>query len=101
MGVVFLSGATEANNLAIKGVGLVGPGRHVVTSVVEHASILSPCRDLVTAGLEVTSVGVDREGRVSPDDVRRALQARHVPRRPGRRPTATPEPCSRGEPSGR
>jgi cysteine desulfurase len=73
-GVVFLSGATEANNLAIKGVGLHGPGRHVVTSVIEHASVLSPCRDLVKAGLEVTAVGVDREGRVSPDDVRRALR---------------------------
>jgi cysteine desulfurase len=73
-GVVFLSGATEANNLAIKGVGLCGRGRHVVTSVVEHASVLSPCRDLAKAGIQVTTVGVDRDGRVSPDDVRRALR---------------------------
>jgi cysteine desulfurase len=73
-GVIFLSGATEANNLAIKGVGLRGSGRHVVTSVVEHASVLSSCRDLVKAGIEVTAVGVDREGRVSPDEVRRALR---------------------------
>jgi cysteine desulfurase len=73
-GVVFLSGATEANNLAIKGVALRGSGRHVVTSVVEHASVLSSCRDLTRAGIEVTEVGVDREGRVSPDEVRRALR---------------------------
>jgi len=73
-GVIFLSGATEANNLAIKGVGLRGSGRHVVTSVVEHASVLSSCRDLMKAGVEVTAVGVDREGRVSPDEVRRALR---------------------------
>jgi cysteine desulfurase len=73
-GVVFLSGATEANNLAIKGVALRGPGRHIVTSAVEHTSVLAPCRDLIKAGLEVTAVAVDAEGRVSPDDVRRALR---------------------------
>jgi cysteine desulfurase len=73
-GVVFLSGATEANNLAVKGVALRGPGRHVVTSVVDHPSLLAPCRDLIKAGFEVTTVAVDREGRVSPDDVRRALR---------------------------
>lgn len=74
-GVVFLSGATEANNLAVKGVALRGAGRHVVTSVVEHPSLLAPCRDLVGAGFEVTTVGVDHEGRISPDEVRRALRS--------------------------
>jgi cysteine desulfurase len=73
-GVVFLSGATEANNLAIKGVALRGPGRHVVTTPVEHPSVLNPCRDLVKSGFEVTTVAVDAEGRVSPDDVRRSLR---------------------------
>src|SRR5262245_1585928 len=68
-GVVFVSGATEANNLAIKGVALRGPGRHVVTTAVEHPSLLVPCRELVKAGFEVTTVPVDGEGRVSPDDV--------------------------------
>jgi cysteine desulfurase len=74
-GVVFLSGATEANNLAVKGVALRGPRRHIVTGVAEHPSLLAPCRDLVKAGFEVTAVPVDREGRISPDDVRRALRA--------------------------
>jgi cysteine desulfurase len=74
-GVVFLSGATEANNLAIKGVALRGPGRHVVTTAIEHPSLLVPCRDLVKAGFEVTMVAVDRDGRVSPEDVRRAIRA--------------------------
>ena len=73
-GVIFLSGATEANNLAIKGVALRGQGRHVVTSAIEHTSVLAPCRDLIKAGLEVTAVAVDAEGRISPDDVRRALR---------------------------
>lgn len=74
-GVVFLSGATEANNLAVKGVALRGRGRHVVTSAIEHPSLLAPCRDLIKAGLDVTAVTVDSEGRVSADDVRRALRA--------------------------
>ena len=73
-GVVFVSGATEANNLAVKGVALRGPGRHVVSSVVEHPSILAPCRDLIGAGFEVTTVGVDHEGRISPEEVRQALR---------------------------
>src|SRR5262245_60225423 len=73
-GVIFLSGATEANNLAVKGIAFRGPGRHVVTTAVEHPSVLAPCRDLIKAGFEVTSVSVDREGRVSPDDVQRALR---------------------------
>ncbi len=72
-GVVFTSGATEANNLAIKGVALRGPGRHVVTGAIEHTSVLTPCRDLVKAGFELTVVPVDAEGRVDPDRVRAAL----------------------------
>jgi cysteine desulfurase len=74
-GVIFLSGATEANNLAIKGVALGVPGRHVVTTSIEHPSVGLPCRDLVGAGFDVTTVPVDREGRVSPEAVRGALRA--------------------------
>jgi cysteine desulfurase len=74
-GVIFVSGATEANNLAIKGVALRAPGRHVVTTAIEHPSLLAPCRDLVKAGFEITALPVDAEGRVSPDDVRRALRS--------------------------
>lgn len=73
-GVVFLSGATEANNLAIRGVALRARGRHVVTTSVEHASILAPCRELQKAGFEITVLPVDGEGRVAPEDVRAALR---------------------------
>jgi cysteine desulfurase len=73
-GLVLTSGATEANNLAIKGVALRGPGRHLVTTAIEHASVLTPCRDLVKAGFEVTVLAVDGEGRVSPEQVRDALR---------------------------
>ena len=75
-GVIFTSGATEANNLAIRGVAVrVGDrSRHVVTSSIEHMSILNPCRDLEKAGVSVTLLPVDGEGRVDPDELRRALR---------------------------
>jgi cysteine desulfurase len=73
-GVVFTSGATEANNLAIKGVALRAGRRHVVTTAIEHTSVLAPCRDLVKVGFDVTFLPVDADGRVSPGDVRSALR---------------------------
>ncbi len=77
-GVVFTSGATEANNLAVRGVALrAGPGthpRHVVASSVEHISILNPCRELEKAGVEVTLLPVSPEGRVDPGSLTCALR---------------------------
>ncbi len=64
--IVFTSGGTEANNLALLGVALGrGEGRgHIVTSQVEHPSILNPCRQLENMGFDVDLVNVDRLGRV-------------------------------------
>lgn len=73
-GVVFTSGATEANNLAVKGVALRAGGRHVVTTAVEHPSVLAPCRDLVKAGFDVTFLPVDAECRVTAEAVGAALR---------------------------
>ncbi len=73
-GVIFTASATEANNLAVKGVALRASTRHVVTSAVEHVSVLNPCRDLEKHGHPVTYVGVDAEGRVDPAAVDRALR---------------------------
>jgi cysteine desulfurase len=73
--VLFTSGATEANNLAIRGIALRSGKRHILTTAIEHASVLTPCRDLVKAGFEVTYLPVDGEGRVTPADVRAALRA--------------------------
>jgi cysteine desulfurase len=73
-GVLFTSGATESNNLAIKGVALRGRGRHLVTSSIEHASVLVPCRDLIKGGFAVSFLPVDGEGRVDPDDLRSSLR---------------------------
>jgi cysteine desulfurase len=79
-GVIFTSGATEANNLAIRGVALrVAPaGGHVVTSSVEHISVLNPCRDLEKAGFRVTYLPVDGEGHVDPDSLARAIRRETV-----------------------
>jgi len=73
-GVVFTAGATEANNLAIRGVAARAAGRHLVTSSVEHVSVVNACRHLEKRGWEVTYVAVDRDGQVDPDAVRRALR---------------------------
>ncbi len=75
-GVIFTSGATEANNLAIKGVVLRAAerGRHIITSAIEHMSVLNPCRDLEKSGMIVTYLPVDPEGRVDPEALRRAIR---------------------------
>jgi cysteine desulfurase len=73
-GVVFTAGATEANNLAIKGSALRARGRHVVTSAIEHVSVVNPCRDLEKQGWSVTRVPVDPDGLVQPDVLARALR---------------------------
>jgi cysteine desulfurase len=74
--IVFTSGATEADNLAVRGAAraLSARGRHVVTSVLEHAAVLEPCRTLEREGFAVTRVGVGPEGLVDPDHVAAALR---------------------------
>src|SRR5437867_1945666 len=74
-GVIFTASATEASNLAIKGVAQRAPGRHIVASAVEHVSVINACRDLEKRGFAVTYVPVDAEGRVDPDAVARAVRA--------------------------
>ena len=71
--IVFTSGATEADNLAVVGVALAR-GRHVVTSTIEHHAIHEACHFLQERGYEVTMVPVGPSGIVDPDDVRRALR---------------------------
>lgn len=70
--VVFTSGGTEADNLAI--FGLVRPGDHVITSTIEHHAVLNSCKHLQEGGIDVTYVPVDGQCQVDPDDVRRALR---------------------------
>jgi cysteine desulfurase len=78
--IVFTSGASEANNLALKGVAhaLRHKGDHIITSAVEHPAVLAPCAFLAGLGHRITLVPVDRHGRVDPDDVRRAITPRTI-----------------------
>ncbi len=70
--VVFTSGGTEADNLAI--FGTVGPGDHIITSRIEHHAVLHACDRLEHLGCTVTRVPVNGAGAVNPDDIRRALR---------------------------
>src|SRR5213594_714262 len=79
--IVFTSGATESDNLAIKGVVEFyrDKGNHVVTAVTEHKAVLDTCKALERKGLaQVTYLPVDRFGMVDPDDVRRAITDKTV-----------------------
>jgi cysteine desulfurase len=73
--IVFTSGATESNNLAIKGVfhGQSDRSRHIITTEIEHKSVLDTCRTLAAGSCRVTCLAVDSAGRVDPEDVRRAI----------------------------
>ena len=73
--IIFTSGATEANNLAIKGVAQMyrKKGNHVITQVTEHKAVLDPCKRLEKEGFQVTYLPVDRYGQVSAEQVRAAL----------------------------
>jgi cysteine desulfurase len=74
--LVFLSGGTEADNLAILGTVRVSAAarKHVVTTTIEHPAVLNPCRQLEREGVEVTYVRVGSDGVVDPADTRRALR---------------------------
>ena len=75
--IVFTSGGTEGDNLAIFGLmgGLSQAGGHVISSTIEHHAVLNSCKQLEAAGCEVTYVPVDGRCLVDPDDVRRALRS--------------------------
>lgn len=78
--IIFTSGATEADNLALLGVAerYADRGDHIITCVTEHKAVLDPCARLEKLGKRVTYLPVDQYGRVDPDDVRRAITAQTV-----------------------
>ncbi len=73
--IVFTSGATESNNLAIKGVAefYKDKGNHIITTVIEHKAVLDTCKRLEKQGYEVTYLPVAKDGRVDPEAVRAAI----------------------------
>lgn len=78
--VVFTAGATEANNIALRGTAeaLESRGRHVVSQVTEHPSVLEPLKRLARRGWEVEFVGVDRQGRVRLEELEDAIRPETV-----------------------
>jgi cysteine desulfurase len=75
--IVFTSGGTEADNLAVFGLtsgGLVRPGDHIITSTIEHHAVLNACKHLAAKGCEVSYIPVDGRGLVDAADVKRAIR---------------------------
>lgn len=78
-GVVFTAGATEADNLALRGVCAAQPGAHLVTTAVEHSAVLDTARDLERSGLcSLTVLGVDGDGGLDLDALRAAVRPGHT-----------------------
>lgn len=78
--IVFTSGATESDNLAIRGIAYAcqEQGNHIITSTAEHHAILDTCHALAADGFETTYLPVDKYGRVSPDDVEAAITPKTI-----------------------
>jgi cysteine desulfurase len=74
--IIFTSGATESDNLMIKGVAEMyrEKGNHIITQAIEHKAVLDTCKNLEKHGFEVTYLPVERDGRVNPEDVRKAIR---------------------------
>ena len=72
--IVFTSGGTESDNMAVKGVAMARGRGHIITSRIEHHALLRTCESLETLGFEVTYLPVDDHGMVDPDEVRRHLR---------------------------
>ena len=78
--IMFTSGGTESNNHAILGAVAAAPGKakHVITSAIEHVAVLDTCKALAKSGIDLTVLPVDRDGLVSPEDVRSAIRPETV-----------------------
>lgn len=78
--IVITSGATESDNLAIKGVAAMyrEKGNHIITQVTEHKAVLDTCKRLEKEGYEVTYLPVEKDGRINLDDLRRAITPKTI-----------------------
>jgi cysteine desulfurase len=78
--IIFTSGATESNNLALKGAAEMyrEKGNHIITQVTEHKAVLDTCKRLEKYGYEVTYLPVGKDGRVNPEDVRKAITPKTI-----------------------
>ena len=73
--IVFTSGGTESDNFAIEGVAyaMQKKGNHIITTAIEHHAVSQPCKFLEKQGFNITTVGVDKYGLVSPEEIKEAI----------------------------
>ncbi|MFC1501279.1 cysteine desulfurase NifS [Elusimicrobiota bacterium] len=78
--IIFTSGGTESDNLAIKGIAYVnkGKGNHIITSSIEHHAVLHSCKYLEKNGFDVTYLPVDKYGKVSPESLTKAITPKTI-----------------------
>jgi cysteine desulfurase len=74
--IIFTSGGTESNNLAVKGIAFANKdkGKHIITTKIEHDCVLNSCKWLETQGFEVTYLNVDSQGFVNPEELEKAIR---------------------------
>ena len=74
--ICFTSSGSESDNMAIRGTAraLKDKGKHIITTKIEHHAVLNPCKQLQQEGYEVTFVSPDREGKIDPEDIRKAVR---------------------------
>ena len=73
--IIFTSGGTESNNLAIKGIAFANKdkGKHIIITKIEHDCVLNACKWLETQGFKITYLNVDKEGFVNPKELEKAI----------------------------
>src|SRR3989344_5374140 len=78
--IIFTSGGTESNNLALKGLFFANypEKNHIITTKIDHDCVLNSCKWLQTMGAEITYLDVDREGFVNPEDIKRAITKKTI-----------------------
>ncbi|PYT81928.1 MAG: IscS subfamily cysteine desulfurase [Acidobacteria bacterium] len=78
--IIFTSGATESDNLMIKGIAEMfrEKGNHIITQSIEHKAVLDTCKNLEKHGFEVTYLPVQRDGRISLDDLKAAIKPKTI-----------------------
>ena len=78
--MVFTSGGTESNNYAIKGIAYANrkKGNHIITSAIEHPAVLEVCKYLGKNGFDISIVGVDKQGRINPADIEKAIKPKTI-----------------------
>ena len=73
--IIFTSGGTESNNLAIKGIAFEKKKGHIITTKIEHSCVLQSCKWLESQGFKVTYLDVDKEGFVKPEELEKAIRS--------------------------